>query len=51
MFGPMKIYGKSIVKLKDEVIQHLVNEAQLKFMLDITLSKDLENHVRCPLLF
>lgn len=30
-----------LLKPKDEVMHHLVNEVQLKFMLDITHSKDL----------
>lgn len=38
----MKIYGKSIVKLKDEVMHHLVNEVQLQFMFDIVPSRDLQ---------
>lgn len=31
-----------LLKLKDEVMHHLVNEVQLQFMLDITHSKDLQ---------
>lgn len=31
-----------LLKLKDEVMQHLVNEVQLQFMLDIIHSKDLQ---------
>lgn len=31
-----------LLKLKDEVMHHLVNEVQLQFMPDITHSKDLQ---------
>lgn len=48
MFGRMKIYRKSIVKLQDEVMQHLVNEAWLQLGLDITHSQDLQKSFLMP---
>lgn len=33
-----------LLKLKDEVMHHLVNEVQLQFMLDIILSRDLQKN-------